>query len=65
MFFLDTDIVHNQALVLSGIDTVDTGNCLNKGMLLDWLVDVNCVKCRYIKASQPHINDNCNFEVWI
>ena len=32
-------------------------------MLLDGLVDVNCVKCRYIKAGQPHINDNRNFEV--
>ena len=32
-------------------------------MLLDRLVDVNCVKCRYIETRKPHINDNRNFEV--
>ena len=61
--FLNADVVHDQALVLAGIDAVDAGNCLDKAVLLDGLVDVDCVKCRYVEAGKPHINNDGNFEV--
>ena len=38
--FLNADVVHDQALVLAGIDAVDAGNRLDKAVLLDGLVDV-------------------------
>lgn len=34
-----------------------------EAVLLDGLVDVDCVKCRYVEASKPHINNDGNFEV--
>ena len=60
---LNANVVHDQALILAGIDAVDAGNRLDKAVLLDGLVDVDCVKCRYVEASKPHINNDSNFEV--
>ena len=61
--FLDTDIVNDQALILAFINTVYTGDSLNKSMLLNRLIDVNGIKSRYIKSGQPHVNDNGNLKV--
>ena len=60
---LDTDIIHNQSLVLAFIDTVDTGNGLNKCVLLNGLVNIDCVKARHVKAGEPHIDNDSDFEI--
>ena len=51
---LDTDKIHNETAVLTGIRAVYARYCLYDGMALrDRLVDVNRVKERYIEAGEP------------
>ena len=57
------NIIDYQSLVLAFAYTVDTGNRLDQGMLLNRLVYVNRIQFGNIKAGQPHIHDNRNFEI--
>ena len=43
--------------------TINTGNGLNKRMLLNWLVYINRIKFRYVKTGKPHIDYNGNLEI--
>ena len=61
--FLNTYVVNNQTFILALAYTIYTGNRLNKCMLLNRLINVNRIKFRHIKTSQPHIYNNGNLKV--
>src|SRR3990172_5432927 len=57
-----TKVIHYQAAWLIAVDTVDASNGLHQAMTFHWLINVHCMKRRDIKARQPHIADDGNFE---
>ena len=62
---LDTNIIYNQAFVFAIKNTVYARNCLDKGVLLQWFVNVHNSQRWHIKTSNPHINNNSNFEIGV
>ena len=62
---LDTDIVNHQSFVLAIKHAIDTRDGLDKGMLLQGLVNIHYGQRRNIKAGNPHIDNDSNFEVGV
>lgn len=58
----DTYIVDDKTAFLIAEDSVDTGNGLHQVVALHRFIDIHCCKRWYIKARQPHIYDNGNFQ---
>ena len=59
----NTDVVHNQAILLGFVLTVNTADCLYESMFLQRLVVVKYTQARGIKSSNPHIDHNSDAEI--
>ena len=58
----DAYIVDDKTAFLITEDSVNAGDGLHQVVTLHWFIDIHCCKGWYIKARQPHIYDNGNFQ---
>ena len=62
---VNTDIVNNHSIFLSGEYSVHSADSLYKCMLLKRLVVVQYGETSNIKSCNPHIHNNNHLEVWL